>query len=137
MAHPNYFIPIFVQAPINPYIIPSLTISHPIPPNTQNTGRERRGAAHLGTDNYFTPAKVVHAYTYDDIVRAVRDHATYPSPVRALGNIHTVTYLTVNQGGTVVLMRNLRGVKEFKFDERFGHQTVTVLSGTTALEKFT
>lgn len=69
-------------------------------------------------------------------MRAVHDQATYPSPVRALGNILTVTYLTVNQGGTVVLMRNLCGVKEFKFDERFGHQTVTVLGGTSALEMY-
>jgi FAD/FMN-containing dehydrogenase len=83
------------------------------------------------------PAKIVHPYTYEDVASAVRDHMTYPSPVRALGNIHTVTYVTVNQGGTVILMRNLRGVKEFKFDERFGHQTVTVLGGTTALEMYT
>ena len=79
----------------------------------------------------------MHAYTYEDVARAVRDYATYPSPVRALGNIHSVTFVTVNQGGTVILMRNLRGVKEFKFDERFGHQTVTVLGGTTALEMYT
>ena len=78
----------------------------------------------------------MHAHSYDDVVRAVRDTATYPSPVRALGNIHSVTYLTVNQGGTVVLMRNLRGVKDFRFDEHLGHQVVTVLGGTSSLEMY-
>ncbi len=108
--------------------------STPLPPPPQP---DATGTLHnWGQTYYFTPAKIVHAHSYDDVVRAVQDTATYPSPVRALGNIHSVTYLTVNQGGTVVLMRNLRGVKDFRFDERFGHQTVTVLGGTSSLEMY-
>jgi len=38
-----------------------------------------------GASYFFKPAVVYEAYTYDDVVKVVKDTATYPSPVRALG----------------------------------------------------
>lgn len=38
-----------------------------------------------GRTFHFTPAVVVEARTYEDVIEAVKDTAKYPTPVRALG----------------------------------------------------
>jgi hypothetical protein len=39
-----------------------------------------------GQTFHFTPAVVVEASTYEDVIEAVKDTEKYPTPVRALGN---------------------------------------------------
>ncbi|KAM3572143.1 hypothetical protein VYU27_005849 [Nannochloropsis oceanica] len=88
-----------------------------------------------GHSYQFTPAVVVEATTFDDVIEAVKDTVKYPTPVRALGNIHTVTEAVVNEGGTVVLMRGLRAIISVGNDEE--GQTVTAQAGTSLLELHT
>jgi FAD/FMN-containing dehydrogenase len=51
------------------------------------------------------PAVVVDANTVDDIVRVMKDPATYPSPVRAVGSNHSTAACGVADGGTLIRMR--------------------------------
>jgi UDP-N-acetylenolpyruvoylglucosamine reductase len=85
-----------------------------------------------GRSYQFTPAIVVEATTFEDVIEAVQDTEKYPTPVRALGNIHTVTEAVVNEGGTVVLMRKLNQIIAVGNDDE--GQTVTAQAGTTLLE---
>ena len=52
----------------------------------------------------FDVAKIVKATSIDQISAIVRDVKTYPSPVRALGSIHSVTECVVSNG-TIIDMR--------------------------------
>jgi FAD/FMN-containing dehydrogenase len=51
---------------------------------------------------FFTPNKYVEPTTIEEIQAIVRDTATYPSPVIALGSQHTVNQAMVNEAGTVI-----------------------------------
>src|SRR5579859_4935907 len=51
------------------------------------------------------PAVVVDANSVDDIVRVLRDPATYPSPVRAVGSNHSTAPCGVAEGGTLIRMK--------------------------------
>jgi FAD/FMN-containing dehydrogenase len=48
------------------------------------------------------PRLVVEARSVDDVVRVVKDHTRYPSPVRAHGSNHSTSYCGEADGGTVV-----------------------------------
>ncbi len=39
-----------------------------------------------------------------ELFQVVKDKVKFPSPVTALGSLHTVTEAIVNDGGTVLLM---------------------------------
>ena len=51
------------------------------------------------------PAKIAYPRTVDDLVEIMRDPASYPSPIRAIGSNHSSTFCTVCDGGTAVSMR--------------------------------
>lgn len=90
-----------------------------------------------GKGYWWRPAKAIEANTFDDVIRVITDHATYPSPVRALGNIHSVTEAVVNVGGTVILMRNIRGVRDVGWNAHLGCHTAVALAGTSLVELYT
>ena len=51
------------------------------------------------------PSVVVEANSVDDIVRVLKDPATYPSPVRAIGSNHSTAPCGVADGGTLIRMK--------------------------------
>ncbi len=51
------------------------------------------------------PAVVVEANSVDDVVRVLKDPATYPSPVRAIGSNHSTAACGVADGGTLIKMK--------------------------------
>ncbi len=51
------------------------------------------------------PRVVVDANSVDDIVRILKDPATYPSPVRAVGSNHSTAPCGVADGGTLIQMK--------------------------------
>jgi FAD/FMN-containing dehydrogenase len=51
------------------------------------------------------PAVVVDANSVDDIVRVLKDPATYPSPVRAVGSNHSTAPCGVADSGTLIRMK--------------------------------
>jgi FAD binding domain len=51
------------------------------------------------------PAVIVDANSVDDIVRVLKDPATYPSPVRAVGSNHSTAPCGVADGGTLIRMK--------------------------------
>jgi hypothetical protein len=48
-----------------------------------------------------TPAVVVQAAAVQDVVQAVKSEAC-PTPLLAVGSVHSVTEIVCNQGGTIV-----------------------------------
>ncbi len=80
----------------------------------------------------FNVTKVVTPLSAQDIVAVVRDPQAYPSPVRALGNIHSVTACVVSNG-TIVNMLHMNKIVGMLKDER-GRQTVAVEAGVTLIE---
>ena len=51
------------------------------------------------------PAVIVDANSVDDIVRVLKDKATYPSPVRAVGSNHSTSPCGAAEGGTLLWMK--------------------------------
>src|SRR3984885_1187889 len=51
------------------------------------------------------PAVIVDATSVDDIVAVMKDPATYPSPVRAVGSNHSTAPCGVAENGTLIRMR--------------------------------
>ena len=51
------------------------------------------------------PQVIVDANTVDDIVAVMKDPATYPSPVRAVGSNHSTAPCGVADGGTLIRMK--------------------------------
>jgi FAD/FMN-containing dehydrogenase len=51
------------------------------------------------------PQVIVEANSVDDIVRILKDPATYPSPVRAVGSNHSTAPCGVADGGTLIRMK--------------------------------
>jgi FAD binding domain len=51
------------------------------------------------------PAVIVDANSVDDIVAVMKDPATYPSPVRAVGSNHSTASCGVADGGTLIRMK--------------------------------
>lgn len=51
------------------------------------------------------PSVIVDALSVADIVRVLKDPATYPSPVRAVGSNHSTTPCGVAEGGTLIRMK--------------------------------
>ena len=53
------------------------------------------------------PRIVVHPRTVEEIIAIVRDPERYPSPVRAVGSLHSTTECGMAEGGTAVVMRGM------------------------------
>lgn len=51
------------------------------------------------------PSVIVDAHSADDIVAIMKDRATYPSPVRAVGSNHSTSPCAVADGGTLIRMK--------------------------------
>ena len=72
------------------------------------------------------PAVIVDANSADDIVRVMKDPATYPSPVRAVGSNHSTAACGVADGGTLIRMKMNRILN-------IGTDTLTVEAGAIHL----
>lgn len=79
----------------------------------------------------FEVTKVMAPTTIFEIQTIVQDTVLYPSPVRALGNIHSVTACVVSNG-TIVDMRGMDKILSLNKDGR-GAQTVSVEGGVTLI----
>ena len=73
------------------------------------------------------PAVVVDANSVEDVVRVLKDTATYPSPVRAVGSNHSTAACGVADGGTLIRMRMNRILN-------IGTDTLTVEAGAIHLQ---
>src|SRR5947207_8673415 len=56
------------------------------------------------------PKVVVEAKSVEDIVTILRDHAKYPSPVRAFGSNHSTAPCSAADGGTMIGMRGMNKI---------------------------
>jgi FAD/FMN-containing dehydrogenase len=74
------------------------------------------------------PRVVVDASSVEDIVRVLKDPATYPSPVRAVGSNHSTSACGVAEGGTLIRMSGMNRILDI------GRDTVTVQAGAIALD---
>lgn len=63
------------------------------------------------------PTKIVPVRSAAEIAAILQDEANYPSPVRAIGSGHSCTECGEAEGGTVLLMRGLAGIKEIGDEE--------------------
>ncbi|KAK9840756.1 hypothetical protein WJX81_002513 [Elliptochloris bilobata] len=69
--------------------------------------------AHLATwhmAHQTTPAKILISKDVDEVVAAVRDTKTYPTPVIAVGAMHSVTRCFEATLGTVICISAFDGV---------------------------
>ena len=73
------------------------------------------------------PAIVTDANSVSDIVSVLRNSATYPSPVRAVGSNHSVTACQVLTGGTMINIKMNRILN-------IGTDTVTVEAGALYID---
>src|SRR4051812_31205245 len=73
------------------------------------------------------PAVVVDANSVDDLLRVLKDPATYPSPVRAVGSNHSTAACGVADGGTLIRMKMNRILN-------IGTDTLTVEAGAVHLQ---
>jgi FAD/FMN-containing dehydrogenase len=74
------------------------------------------------------PRVVVEAASVDDIVKILKDPASYPSPVRAVGSNHSTAPVGVAEGGTLIHMAGMNRILEI------GKDTVTVQAGAIAID---
>lgn len=83
----------------------------------------------------FRVSQVVRPSKISDIQSVIRDFVQYPSPVRALGNIHSVTACVVSNG-TIVDMRGMNQILALKEDSS-GRQIAVVQGGVTLIQVHT
>jgi FAD/FMN-containing dehydrogenase len=74
------------------------------------------------------PRVVVDASSVEDIVKVLKDPATYPSPVRAVGSNHSTSACGVAEGGTLIRMSGMNRILEIRSD------SVTVQAGAIAID---
>ena len=75
-----------------------------------------------------TPAKIVPVRSAAEIAAVLKDETNYPSPVRAIGSGHSCTDCGEAEGGTVLLMRGMGGIREI------GDETLCVEAGAIHLD---
>jgi len=78
---------------------------------------------------YYQPKVLVTPESYDEIASVITD-VNYPSPVKPMGNVHSVTECVVNEVGTQIDMTVFKGIW-FKDDQR---THVVAQSGVTLIE---
>ena len=74
------------------------------------------------------PKVVVEAASADQIAAILKDPATYPSPVRAVGSSHSGTSCGVAEGGTLIQMAGMNKILDI------GADSVTVQGGAIAID---
>ncbi len=60
----------------------------------------------------YRPVAIVKPQTIDDVVRVVTDTATYPTPVRAVGKMHSPAPCSADVGGTMLDMTDMTRILE-------------------------
>lgn len=80
----------------------------------------------------FSVAKLVKPTSRDELAAIIRDPQTYPSPVRAAGNSHSVTECVVSNG-TMVDMRGFDKILGNDPDDQ-GRMVVRVEAGATLIQ---
>jgi len=60
----------------------------------------------------YRPAVIVQPHTIEDVVRVVSDTSTYPSPVRAVGKLHSPAPCSADNGGTMLDMTSMTRILE-------------------------
>jgi L-gulonolactone oxidase len=76
----------------------------------------------------YRPAVIVRPRTVADVVRVVSDAATYPSPVRAVGKLHSPAPCSADIGGTMLDMTGMTRILEI------GHDFVTAEAGALYID---
>lgn len=76
----------------------------------------------------YRPAVVVRPKTIDDVVRVVKDAASYPSPVRAVGKLHSPAPCSADIGGTMLDMTGMTRILDI------GHDYVTAEAGALYID---
>ncbi|MDP1910849.1 MAG: FAD-binding oxidoreductase, partial [Hyphomicrobium sp.] len=76
----------------------------------------------------YRPAVVVRPRTIDDVVRVVSDATSYPSPVRAVGKLHSPAPCSADIGGTMLDMTGMTRILEV------GHDFVTAEAGALYID---
>jgi FAD binding domain-containing protein/D-arabinono-1,4-lactone oxidase len=76
----------------------------------------------------YRPAVIVRPQTVDDVVRIVSDAATYPSPVRPVGKLHSPAPCSADVGGTMLDMTGMARIIEI------GHDLVTAEAGALYID---
>ena len=76
----------------------------------------------------YRPAVVVRPRTIDDVVRVVSDAVSYPSPVRAVGKLHSPAPCSADVGGTMLDMTGMTRILEI------GHDFVTAEAGALYID---
>jgi FAD/FMN-containing dehydrogenase len=79
-------------------------------------------------DLHSTPAKIVPVHSAAEIAAVLRDPATYPSPVRAMGSGHSCTECGQADGGTILQMRGMAAIRQI------GDDTLRVEAGAIHLD---
>jgi FAD/FMN-containing dehydrogenase len=74
------------------------------------------------------PRIVAHPHGVDELVAILRDCKRYPSPVRAVGSLHSMTECGMAEGGTAVLMREMNRILAI------GPETVTAEAGALYID---
>lgn len=74
------------------------------------------------------PRLLLYPESVEDLMSIAKDGETYPSPVRALGSIHSTTRCTVSEGGTAVSMKRLNRIVDI------GADTVTAQAGALYID---
>ncbi len=64
----------------------------------------------------YRPVAVVKPQTIDDVVRVVTDKLRYPSPVRAVGKLHSPAPCSADDGGTMLDMTGMTRILEIGED---------------------
>ncbi len=76
----------------------------------------------------YRPAVVVRPQTIDDVVRVMKDALKYPSPVRAVGKLHSPAPCSADDGGTMLDMTGMTRIIEI------GHDFVTAEAGALYID---
>lgn len=76
----------------------------------------------------YRPAVVVRPQTIDDVVRVMKDAVKYPSPVRAVGKLHSPAPCSADDGGTMLDMTGMTRIIEI------GHDFVTAEAGALYID---
>lgn len=76
----------------------------------------------------YRPEMIVRPKTIDDIVRVVKDTSQYPTPVRAVGALHSPARCSADDKGTMVDMTGMTRIVEI------GEENVTAEAGATYID---
>jgi hypothetical protein len=90
-----------------------------------NDGRE---FSNWGLSRSTRPAVYVEPLSYADVQAVVRDTAQFPTPVRPIGAMLSVTETVINDGGTLLCTRKLDAILGLETDG-CGRQVVRVQAG--------